>query len=160
VRAPPASDAIHHPLLPHMNQDSPSPPHSVPALLRELRDETTTLLRQEAELVKTELKENVSQTIAHAAKMGVGAMVAYAGLIVLLIGLGQLLGVLLVRAGLDHDIAQWLAPTLIGLLVAVVGYVMLAKAKNAAAHESIAPRQTIESVKTNAQWAQNKISQT
>jgi hypothetical protein len=134
-----------------------SHPNSIPSLLRELRDETTTLLRQEVALAKTELKENVSRTTSHAVHIAVGGFVAYAGIIVLLIGIGHLLGAVLVKAGMDAQVAQWLAPTLVGLIVAIIGWVMLSKAKSAIAHEDIAPRQTIESLRDNKDWAQSKL---
>src|SRR5215217_4972513 len=111
-----------------MNSENPN---SITGLLRELRDETTTLLRQEVTLAKTEMKENVSRMGGHVAHIAVGGFVAYAGVIVLLIGIGHLLGALLVRAGMSDQVAQWLAPTIVGLIVAIVGYVMLSKAKTA-----------------------------
>jgi hypothetical protein len=131
---------------------------SIPSLLRDLRDETTTLLRQEVALAKTELKENASRMGDHAMHIGVGAFVAYAGVIVLLIGLGQLVGILLQRAGVDPNVALWLAPTLLGLLVAIIGWSMVAKAKRGIAHDTLAPTQTIESLKDSKQWASRKLS--
>jgi hypothetical protein len=137
---------------------NPEPnPNSIPNLLRDLRDETTTLLRQEVALAKSEMKENVSRATSHALHIAIGGFVAYAGIIVLLIGIGHLLGALLIRAGLDEEVAQWLAPAIVGLLVAIVGWIMISKAKNAMAHEDIAPRQTIESIRENKQWAQRKL---
>jgi hypothetical protein len=79
------------------------------------------------------------------------------GTIVLLIGLGQLLGVLLEAAGLSDDTAQWLGPVILGLIVAVVGWAVLAKARKALADDSIVPRKTIETLKADQQWAQNKL---
>ena len=139
-----------------MNPETvPSP--SIPTLLRELRDETSTLLRQEVALAKTELKENVSRAGQHATQIAISGFVAYAGLIVLLIGIGHLLGAVLVRAGVDPQLAEWLAPAGIGLVVAIIGWSMLAKAKSALTHDDLAPRQTIDSLRTNKQWAQNKL---
>lgn len=135
----------------------PVPSPSIPTLLRDLRDETSTLLRQEVALAKTELKENVSRAGHHAAQIAIGGFVAYAGIIVLLIGIGHLLGAVLIRAGLDPQLAQWLAPSVIGLVVALVGWSMLSKAKAALTHDDLAPRQTIDSLRTNKQWAQNKL---
>jgi hypothetical protein len=142
-----------------MNQE-PSNPNSIPALLRELRDETSTLLRQEVDLAKTEMKENVSRIGSHAVQIAVGGFVAYAGIIVLLIGLGHLLGALLIRAGFDEQVAQWLAPSAVGLIVAIIGWFMLARAKNAMAHDDLAPKQTIDSLRENKQWAQSKLHHT
>ena len=140
-----------------MIPESSPPAHSVPALLRELRDETTTLLRQEVALAKTELKENASRVGSHAAHIAIGGFVAYAGIIVLLIGIGHLLGALLVRAGMSEQVAQWLAPAVIGLVVTLIGWAMLAKAKSALAHDELAPRQTIDSLRDNKQWAGQKL---
>ena len=135
----------------------PSHPNSIPNLLRDLRDETTTLLRQEANLAKAEMREHVSRIGSHAAHLDVGGFIAYAGIIVLLIGIGHLLGAVLVRAGMDQQVAEWAAPSIIGLLVAVIGWAMLAKAKHAIAHEEFAPRQTIDSLQENKEWAQTKL---
>jgi len=139
-----------------MNPET-SNPNSIPSLLRDLRDETTTLLRQEVTLAKTEIKENVSRMGSHVAQIAVGGFVAYAGGIVLLIGIGHLLGALLIRAGMDERVAQWLAPSIVGLLVAIVGWVMLSKAKQAMVQDGLAPRQTIDSLRDNKQWAQRKL---
>ena len=139
-----------------MSSDA-SQPNSIVGLLQNLRDDSTHLFRQEIALAKAELKQTASQIGRHAAEIAVGGFVAYAGVIVLLIGLGQLIGVGLVRAGLDPDIAEWLAPTVVGLVIGLIGYLMLAKAKKALAHDSLAPKQTIESLKTDKQWAQEKL---
>lgn len=139
-----------------MNSDQ-SHPNTLPTLLRDLRDETTTLLRQEVSLAKAELKENTSRLTNHAVQIAIGGFVSYAGVIVLLIGLGLLLGSLLVRAGLDRDLAQWLAPTIVGVIVALVGWGMVARAKKAMTSEDIAPRKTIETMRENKDWAQSKL---
>lgn len=132
-------------------------PTSIPALLRDLRDETTTLLRQEVALAKTELKENAVHFGSHALQVAIGGFVAYAGAIVLLIGLGHLLGTVMVRAGMDAEVAQWLAPSLVGLVVAISGWAMLAKAKKALSFDNLAPRETIASLRDNKKWAQTKL---
>lgn len=130
---------------------------TLPTLLRDLRDETTTLLRQEVALAKAELKENASRMGSHAAHIAVGGFVAYAGVIVLLIGLGLLISSLLERAGMDPDLAQWLAPAALGAVVALIGYAMVSKARKAMAHEDMKPRRTIETMRENKEWAQSKL---
>jgi hypothetical protein len=142
-----------------MNPETANP-NSIPTLLRDLRDETTTLLRQEVALAKTEMKENVSRMGGHAAQIAIGGFVAYAGVIVLLIGIGHLLGALLIRVGLDEQVAQWLAPSIIGLMVAIIGWMMLAKARHAMAHDDLAPKQTIDSLRENKEWVQSKLHHT
>lgn len=139
-----------------MNHDT-SNSQSLPGLLRELRDESTTLFRQEIALAKTEMKENVSQMGSHIVHVAIGGFVAYAGVIVLLIGIGQLIGALLVRAGLDEQVARWASPTVVGLVVAIIGWAMFAKAKKALAHEDMKPQQTIDSLRDNKEWVQSKL---
>ena len=138
-----------------MNHDPQS--HSIPGLLKELRDETTTLLRQEVALAKAELKENTSKMTGHAVQLAVGGFVAYAGIIVLLIGIGHLLGALLVRLGMDADVVAWLAPAIVGLVVALLGWGMLARARHAMMQDEIIPRRTLDSLRANKDWAQNKL---
>jgi hypothetical protein len=128
--------------------------------LRELRDETTTLLRQEVALAKAELKENTSRLGSHVAQIAIGGFVSYAGVIVLLIGLGLLISSLLVRAGVSRDLAEWLAPTLLGAIVALIGWMLVSRAKSAMTHEDIAPKRTIETLRENKDWAQSKLQHT
>lgn|SRR5215217_1955721 len=144
-----------------MNSDTTASaqPNSIPGLLRELRDEATTLLKAQVSLAKVEVKENISRLGANVAKIAVGAVVALIGAVVLLIGLGQLLGVLLERAGVSEDTAQWLGPVILGLVVTVIGAVMLARAKKSISEESIAPRTTLQTLKADQEWAQDKIQQ-
>jgi xanthine/uracil permease len=140
------------------NPESHQP--SIGTLLRDLRDETTTLLRQEVALAKAELKENTSRMTSHALQIAIGGFVSYAGVIVLLIGLGLLLSSLFARWGMDRDLAQWLAPALVGLIVAAIGAGMAARAKKAMAQEDLAPKQTLETLRENKQWAQSKLPHT
>jgi hypothetical protein len=142
-----------------MNPD-PNHPPTLPTLLRDLRDETSTLLRQEVALAKAELKENATKMTSHAVQIAIGGFVSYAGVIVLLIGIGLLLSSLLVKAGMDPALAQWLAPAVVGLIVALVGAGMMARAKKAMTHDDLAPKQMIESMRANKDWAQSKLQHT
>jgi len=139
-----------------MNTDT-SQPNSIIGLLHTLRDESVTLIQQQLALAQAEISNNISRAGTHAAALAAGGFMAYAGIIVLLIGLGQLLGVGLVRAGMDPEISRWLAPSAVGLLVALIGWGMVAKAKRSLSADKIVPRKTTESLKTNKQWAQAKI---
>ncbi len=142
-----------------MNQETVQH-RSIPHLLRELRDESTTLFRQEVALARTELNENVSRMGTHLAHLAVGGFVAYAGTIVLLIGIAHLLDTVLVKLGLDPALTVWLAPTAVGLAVALVGWVMFSKAKHALTKDDIAPRQTLASLHADKPWTQEKLQPT
>lgn len=134
-----------------------SQPNSIASLLQDLRDGSTTLLRQEVALAKAELRENAEEFGRNTRSLTIGALVAYAGFTVLLIGIGQLATMWLVRAGVGPDIAPWLAPSFVGLVVALIGWGLFAKAKRELSCDALAPKQTIESLKTNTRWVQNKL---
>jgi len=136
----------------------PSSDNSLASLIRELRDESTTLLRQEVALAKTELTEKASVLGRNAAYLAVGGLVAYAGLVFILLSLSELLSAGLVRAGLSTTVASWLAPGIIGLVIAGVGYALIQKAKSTLSRESLTPEKTIQSLKEDKQWTQDKFS--
>jgi hypothetical protein len=132
---------------------------TIGGLLQELRDETTTLLRQEVALAKAELTEKAKGLTGHAVQMLIGGAIAYAGLIVLLFGFADLIAVALSRAGASPDLAAWLGPALVGLVIALVGYFMLSRARKAMAADTLVPERTLDSLRQNKTWAQSKIRQ-
>jgi hypothetical protein len=136
---------------------SEPPASTLASLLKELRQESTDLLRQEVELAKAELSEKASRLGGHATQIGIGGFVAYAGLIVLLFAIGDLVGSLLLNAGVDAAVAVWLGRLLVGLVVAIVGWAMLARAKNKMKSDDLVPEQTIQSLRENKQWMQRKL---
>jgi hypothetical protein len=133
---------------------------TIGSLLSELREESTTLLRQEVALAKAELGEKASQLGKNTAKIATGGAVAYAGAIVLLIGVGYLASHGLVALGLSESLSQWLGFVLVGVIVALIGWIMLAKAKKALNAENLTPRETVASLRENKRWAQTKIHST
>jgi hypothetical protein len=141
-----------------MNQDTHvNSPTSIAGLLHNLRDLTTTLLRQEVQLAKAEVGEKVSSLGRDVAQIAIGGVIAFAGALLLLFGISDLVGSLLLRAGLDADVAQWVARLAVGLIVALVGGLLLLKAKKAMSRESLVPEKTVETLKQDKQWAQNKL---
>lgn len=132
---------------------------TIGGLLHELRDETTTLLRQEVALAKAELSEKAKSLTGHAVQMAIGGAIAYAGLIVLLFGFADLISVALNRAGASPDVAAWLGPALVGLVIALIGYFMLSRARKAMAADTFVPERTIDSLRQNKTWAQSKLRQ-
>ena len=138
--------------------NTPRTEHSLGGLIRELRDETTTLLRQEVALAKTEMSEKASKFGRNAAYLAVGGLVAYAGLMFILLTLMRLTSLGLLSAGLSAATTAWLAPAIIGVVVAIIGYALVQKAINTFSRESLAPEKTIQSLKEDKQWTQEKLS--
>ncbi len=136
---------------------TPQPTSTIASLLQDLRDETTTLLRQEVALAKAEMTQKAKGLTTHVVQIAIGGFVAYAGLIILLFGLSALLAVGLRAMGADPDLAAWLAPTIVGLIGALIGYFMFSHAKKAMAADTVKPERTIETMRQNKEWAQTKM---
>jgi hypothetical protein len=109
-------------------KNMPPPEKSLLDLVADLRDETKELIRQEIQLAKTEVAEKAAKFGRNAAWLAVGGFLAYAGLIVFLIGLGFLIGFALEALGMAQAVANFLGSAIIGLGTAGIGYFLLAKA--------------------------------
>ena len=120
---------------------------SLLGLVRNLTFDTKTFIRQEVQLAKAELSEKISKLGRNALSLAIGGFVAYAGLIVLLIGLGSLLGLAFEKAGLSTAMAGFLGLGAVGLLVLVVGCVMLLKGVKSLSRESLTPERTVQTLK-------------
>ncbi|HET6260979.1 MAG TPA: phage holin family protein, partial [Chloroflexia bacterium] len=117
---------------------------SLGELFSELAQDTSTLVRQEMTLAKTEMSQKASRLGKDVGFLAAGGAVAYAGLLAVLAGIIVLLG---------QVIPMWLSALLLGLVVAGVGYFLVRKGLDALKREDLAPRQTIETIKEDGQWA-------
>lgn len=126
-------------------------------LVRNLRDEGTTLVRQEVALAKAEMGEKVSRVGRNLAYAVVGGAVAHLALIfVLLAAVGAIdFGVEQTDAAPHGD---WIAPLVVGLVVGGIGVALLLKAKSALTTMSMAPEQTIASLTEDKKWVQKKVA--
>lgn len=130
---------------------------SLGQLLKELTSETTTLLKQEVDLAKTEMSEKASRVGTNLGSLAVGGGVAFLGALALLAaaiyGLTSILDQFM-----SLGVAVWLAPLIIGLILAAVGYSLVKKALETLKRESLAPQKTTESLQENKEWLKQKIS--
>lgn len=122
---------------------------SVGELLGDLMHETTTLVRQEITLAKNEMTQKAAQAGKDVAALAVGGAVAYVGLLAIVAAVI----LLLIHAGAT----PWVAALLVGIVVVAIGSAMVAKGLQALKHSDVAPRQTMETLKEDAQWAKNQI---
>lgn len=126
-------------------------------LLKELRDETRILVQQEIALARTEVSEKASRMARNGSKLAVGGLIAYAGLIFLLLALALLIKYGLLAAGLSEPQAAWIGAGIVGLVVAIIGAAMAGKARADLRRESLVPERTTESLKENKQWIEQKV---
>jgi Flp pilus assembly protein TadB len=122
---------------------------SLGELFSELAQETSTLVRQEVSLAKTEMTQNASRAGKHVGSLAAGGAVAYAGLLAILAGVIVLL---------DNVMPLWLSALLVGIVVAVVGYILVRRALDALKREDFAPRETIETLKEDRQWTKDQTT--
>lgn len=124
-------------------------------LLKDLREETTLLIRQEVQLAKTEIGEKVAIIARNCAYLAVGGLLAYLGLIVLALAAAAGLFAGLRAMNVSELTSVWLAPLAIGLLVAIIGGILVFKAIHTITKQP-APKKTVESVKENARWLKKR----
>jgi len=129
---------------------------SIGQLLKELRDETTTLLRQEVDLAKTEMSEKASRAGKNLGSLAVGGSVAFLGALALLAAVIYGLTSLL-NQFMSLGVAVWLAPLIVGLVLAAVGYNLVQKALATLKQESLTPRTTTQTLQENKEWLRAKM---
>jgi len=117
-------------------------------LLGDLMHETNTLVRQEITLAKNEMIQKASQAGRQVASLAIGGAVAYAGLLAIIAAIILLL--------IHANVTPWVAALLVGIVVTAIGGAMVMKGVNALKHADMAPRQTIETLKEDAQWAKDQ----
>lgn len=131
---------------------------SLISLIRELRDETSTLVRQEIALAKAETAEKASRLGRNGAYIVAGIAVAYAGFVMLLLAVRDMLASAFLRADLGANVATWLSTLIVAGLVGVVGWVLIAKGKKALTEEGLTLRKTIASLNEDKQFVKQKLA--
>ena len=124
---------------------------SLGELFSELAQETTALVRHEVNLAKIEMSEKASRAGKHVGFVAAGGAVAYAGLLAIIAAIIFLLGLVM---------PLWLSALLVGLVVAVVGYFLVRKGLDALKREDLAPRETIQTLKEDKEWARDQTDRT
>jgi Putative Actinobacterial Holin-X, holin superfamily III len=130
---------------------------SIAELVKELRDESTLLLREEVALAKKEISEKISSSVLNVSYVGAGALVAYCAGIFLLLSISSLISAAFVRHGVSAGWAVFLGLLIVGVAVGVIGIAMIVKAIERLKKISLVPEKTIQTLKEDKTWAQNKI---
>jgi hypothetical protein len=133
-----------------MNEAQPVPDdRSLGELFGDLTREMSTLVRQEAQLAKTEIGQKAARVGKDVGMLAAGGAVAYAGLLALVAAVIALL----VQAGMTW----WGSALLVGVIVAAIGGILVWKGLDALKHEDLAPRETVESIKEGAAWTKRQV---
>jgi Putative Actinobacterial Holin-X, holin superfamily III len=125
---------------------------SLIALFSDLWRETTSLLRDEAELAKAEMSQKVSQVTSGVGVLAIGGAITLAGFIVVLIS-----GSAFIAQFLPADVAVWLGPLIVGGVVMIVGLIALAKGRSNLRAGNLGPTRTTESLRRDAELAKEHL---
>jgi hypothetical protein len=126
-------------------------------LLKELREDATTLVRGEVALAKAEMAEKVSVLTRNGARLFGGALLGYAALTPLLGGLGFLLKDWFVSLGWSEGVSVFSGLTIVALITGALSAIIVLNALSALKNEKLLPRKTIASLKEDREMIQNKL---
>jgi hypothetical protein len=134
-----------------MNADGPNADprdQSIGELVKDLANETSTLVRQEIELAKAEMTERGKRA-------GKGAGILAAAAVVGLLAAGALTACLI--AALDLAMATWLAALVVTVVFgAIAAALAMTGRKQMREATPPVPEQAIDSVKEDVQWAKTR----
>lgn len=130
---------------------------SLLALLRELRDEALTLVQQEFNLARAEVREEVREAKGALITSVVGAGVVIVGAFVLALAAAAGVYAALLMGEVSPLVAGWLAPLIVGLICTMVGLVMVIRGKKVTSAEHWRPERTERSVRETRAWAERKF---
>jgi uncharacterized membrane protein YqjE len=121
---------------------------SIGELFSELANETALLIRQEVALAKVELTQKANRVGRNVGYLVLGGAIAYAALLALLATIIILLA---------NVMAWWVAALVVAVLVGIIAAVLISKAWAALKNTEVVPRQTVETLKEDAQWAKQQM---
>jgi hypothetical protein len=130
---------------------NPTPENETSAvgLIRQLAHEVPALLTKELALAKAEIKETVETAKAGVAAVGMGAIVMFAGLIIVLLAAVY---------ALANIMQPWLAALIVGAVAMVVGFIMIQSGKKQFDASNLTPERTVNSLQKDKDAIQRKVS--
>lgn len=121
---------------------------STAELLRQLADETSTLVRQELELAKAEMTEKGKEAGKGAGMFGAAGIVGF-------LALGALTACFI--AALDTAMATWLAALIVTVVYGAIAGVLALRGKESINRATPpVPEQTQETVKEDVRWVKTR----
>jgi hypothetical protein len=122
---------------------------SIGELFGELSQDIGLLVRQEAQLAKTEMQTKLSRVTGDLVSLAAGGVVALVG------GLAVTAAIILLLID-PIGVKPWLAALIVGALLGIVGWVMLQRGLKDLKRTDPTPRRTVETIKEDIQWAKEQ----
>jgi hypothetical protein len=128
-------------------------------LFTELATETSTLIRQEVALAQSEITRKATRVGTQVGYLAVGGAIALLATLslmtALVIAVGQLISNVFEVSAMT---GTWLSALLIGLVIGGIAAVLISSALKKLRETNLTPRQTVESLKEDAQWLKDQVS--
>jgi hypothetical protein len=128
-------------------------PRSLVGLVSDLWRDTATLLRDEAELAKTEISQKIGEAGRALAGLAIAGCVLFAGFLLLL---AAAVGALAMALPPEH--AAWLSPLFVGVVVTVVGVCLLRTERRKLSERDLKPVQSLRSVRKDVEIVKEHIT--
>ena len=122
---------------------------SLGELFTNLASETGTLVRQEVALAQAELTQKATSVGKNVGFLVVGGAVGYAALLAVIAAM---------IIGLANFVPAWAAALIVAVIVGIVAFIMISSALGALKKTEVTPRETVETLKEDAQWLKNQVS--
>jgi len=116
-------------------------------LFGRVTSDMSTLVRQEMQLAKVEIKQEVRTAGKAGGLLGGGAFTGYFALLFVSVAIALLLATFL---------PNWVAFLIVGVLYGIAAAVLLSKGKQQLDHVDPVPHQTVETLKEDVQWAKTQ----
>ena len=131
-----------------INENRPTENRPLGDLFSDLASDMSNLVRQEVALAKLEVTQKAKYLGRNIGYLVVGGAVAYAGMLAVIAAIIMLL---------DRVMPAWGAALLVGVVVAVIAWLMIGKALSALQQAELTPRETVETLKEDATWMKQQI---
>lgn len=129
---------------------------SIPDLLRELSGEGADLVRQEVALAKAEMNQKLEVFQKSAVSMAVGGGLLLAALLTALWAVNAGLTALFAQF-MEPEIAVWASPLVLAIVLAAIGWGLVASGRRRMSEEGVTPKKTKASLESDRQWAARKV---
>jgi hypothetical protein len=133
------------------DHSSSSSDPSLASLIGGIINDTKDLLLHEFTMAKLEMQDELRKTKTAATSFAIGAGVAVAGGLLLILMLVHLLATF-------TTIPLWGCYGIIGGVLLIIGLIFLTTSKITAEQIEVVPQQTVETLKENAQWIKKQTT--
>jgi uncharacterized membrane protein YqjE len=139
------------------NRASERPDQSLTTLFSRLTDDLTELFDAKLQLLKTELKEEMTSYVGGASLIVGGALVGAIGFALLNAGIAFLVSTLFNSVDLSQAGRYGLGFIITALLYLVIGTIIILVAKKRLAKQRIIPERSALELKRDKQWLQEEV---